>query len=901
MLSKEWLTAYTASRPRPPHTHALLRQARLDGLNSWWALHIIALLPTLLHLSLLLFALGLVVYLWSLEAIVAAFTGTVVGFTLIFYLGTTLLGAIVPFCPFVTEISLYARRIGGAKVGAWLRLHHEHIPSPPTSGIRPDTTLEDIRAVSWLAENARDPIAIDCSYQCLSGVRVPKSPTASDAAYPYSYIRLWRMSLDHTFPTVLARFSTLLQDGRELATSRGINAARYARALVEMVSFLDTTDMKPEAQPNINHNQKRARPKLDSFPLPSFSDPVGLPPTLSRAELALQTLEGVWRDEHPPFSANAFACLTAAEIRLAVLAANLLGEEKSPQEIPSLEVQGSNEVTGSAAIDILPSRSSVASLRNTYTRALVRAAVQLRYHSDGRTPIEPFSLATLLNALRVGASCATFNPEIVPDNLLEVEDYPDGANPEVPTKKHRKKPTIEHDSSFIIPVFTFDHYLRPTELARGPLGCVVRLLGTMSLRARNSGGSSSKSPGAPSWVRLSAARALSALAPVMLERWVFSKVVRSGANPDAVQDSVPRTPDFSNWPQVDVELDIPKLETAITTQLLLIIRTIGPHLERAGAASLAEAAIAEMHRIATTIPYSVHLALRRHVAQDFTPLLEHVAGSGNEGTTLLRSTTKAHILHLLTFEISGKQQPRRTHVSPPSIPLLLRVLQDLPGNAPLVRTVLKYVVDRVRDTSNNIAYLRQFTHSDQGYASLAAIGIVHEDYVEHVVNAILQITHLALNGGAKARGEKYTLGTSAISGFLDSISLVVRHTAQLFDKQNHRHLHSFGRNMISALNRIEPSAAQVVLEHGALDEVLAALKAHQSRSDTMGSGSGGGSGTGRSNAPTSEYLLAQLCALKGEHLPRLASSWTGQVEEGYGERKTEPFISSDNLALHDED
>ncbi|KAF8599526.1 hypothetical protein BDV93DRAFT_419765, partial [Ceratobasidium sp. AG-I] len=66
MLSKEWLTAYTSSRPRPPHTHALLRQARLNGLNDWWALHIIALLPTLLHLSLLLFAIGLVIYLWTL-------------------------------------------------------------------------------------------------------------------------------------------------------------------------------------------------------------------------------------------------------------------------------------------------------------------------------------------------------------------------------------------------------------------------------------------------------------------------------------------------------------------------------------------------------------------------------------------------------------------------------------------------------------------------------------------------------------------------------------------------------------------------------------------------------------------------------------------------------------------
>ncbi|KAF8601178.1 hypothetical protein BDV93DRAFT_422696, partial [Ceratobasidium sp. AG-I] len=66
MLGKEWLTAFVSSRPRPPQSHALLRQSRLEGLESWWALHIIALLPSLLHMSLFLFAIGLVLYLWTL-------------------------------------------------------------------------------------------------------------------------------------------------------------------------------------------------------------------------------------------------------------------------------------------------------------------------------------------------------------------------------------------------------------------------------------------------------------------------------------------------------------------------------------------------------------------------------------------------------------------------------------------------------------------------------------------------------------------------------------------------------------------------------------------------------------------------------------------------------------------
>ncbi|KAF8594232.1 hypothetical protein BDV93DRAFT_459413, partial [Ceratobasidium sp. AG-I] len=66
MLAKEWLTAFTASRPRTAHAYTLLHQARLIGLTDWHALNIIDLLPSMLHLALLLFSLGLVLYLWTL-------------------------------------------------------------------------------------------------------------------------------------------------------------------------------------------------------------------------------------------------------------------------------------------------------------------------------------------------------------------------------------------------------------------------------------------------------------------------------------------------------------------------------------------------------------------------------------------------------------------------------------------------------------------------------------------------------------------------------------------------------------------------------------------------------------------------------------------------------------------
>ncbi|KAG8792770.1 hypothetical protein FRC12_004924 [Ceratobasidium sp. 428] len=164
MLGKEWLTAFLASRPRPAHTHALLRQSRLGGLEKWWALHIIALLPSLLHASLLLFAVGLVMYLWILDLAIAAVVAGIVGVTSLFYVITAMLGAIYDHCPFVTQVSGYVRMAIVALFG------RKHADGNPVSKY---PTLRDLQALLWLTNNARDPAVTDCSYQALAGLHRP--------------------------------------------------------------------------------------------------------------------------------------------------------------------------------------------------------------------------------------------------------------------------------------------------------------------------------------------------------------------------------------------------------------------------------------------------------------------------------------------------------------------------------------------------------------------------------------------------------------------------------------------------------------------------------------------------------------------------------------------------------
>ncbi|CAE6473612.1 unnamed protein product [Rhizoctonia solani] len=866
MLSKEWLTAYTASRPRPAHTHALLRQARFDRLNDWWALHIIALLPTMLHLALLLFALGLVVYLWTLNVAVAVFTCTIVALTLVFYLATTLLGAIIPFCPFVTEISRYLRQGFGTWLSKSERLQHlDNVVSERQNG---STTLEDIRAVSWLAENARDPVVVDCSYQALAGIHLSTEANDPNERSEKEF-KEWYKSLEPMFPALIGRFETAIRRGREIASTRGANLARFARAMVEMSAFLDK-NMHSRRPPNHDSGPRLRfrdgiRPRLESL---AFSSSSAVSTIVPRMETALGVLDGVWRDEHPPFSADSYACLTAAELRLVAFNSTLLYDptRSDTSTAPTLDT----------AIDMTPpsqERLSLLALRNMYHRSLARGSVQLRYHSDARTPINSFALISLLDALRLAAKCPGLNSQHIP-------------NGSTPHKPHVAEPgaSLAHSDSkddktpnFIIPVFTSENYLRPTALAQGPLGSIVRVLASTPLHSHSSEIISERYAEGLR-VRLAAVRALAAVAPVVLQQWYTEKVFRVG-NSAASQEPMP-TLDVSNWPDIDTMItDSPKLEGAIASHLLLVIKAVGPHIERAGAMALVEISLAELNRIANTSPFSAHLALRRRASQYFDPLLKFAAMDikAADGRRLMNETTRSHILNLLTFEIAGKNQIPRVPVTPESLPLLLRVTQDVPHHNELIRSVLKYVVSRARETKDNLEYLRVFTHSNQGYQLLLAIGRAHQANIEPVVSAILQIIYVAAGNGVILLQDGIATGTPAIPGLLDAISLVTHHTTRVADKQNYRHLYSLGRSLVSTLQNVGHQSARMILGHQALDELIGALQAQQNRSHSdLHSGETPGPSSKTIPTKSNEYLVNQLLTLKNQHLSDLVSSGATQ-------------------------
>ncbi|KAF9067323.1 hypothetical protein BDP27DRAFT_1155159, partial [Rhodocollybia butyracea] len=63
VLSKQWLRQYLSIITGSARERAFIRQFRFDGLETWRVQSLIGILPVLLHVSLLLFLVGLVIFL----------------------------------------------------------------------------------------------------------------------------------------------------------------------------------------------------------------------------------------------------------------------------------------------------------------------------------------------------------------------------------------------------------------------------------------------------------------------------------------------------------------------------------------------------------------------------------------------------------------------------------------------------------------------------------------------------------------------------------------------------------------------------------------------------------------------------------------------------------------------
>ncbi|KAG8766438.1 hypothetical protein FRC12_006880, partial [Ceratobasidium sp. 428] len=400
MLAKEWLHAFTTSRPRPPKSYALEHQFRLQGLIRWRALEIVDILPTMLHLSLLFFSLGLALYLWTIETGVAIAQVVITATILLFYAGSVLSSAIYTACPFDTQLSKHLRAL----------LQHALLDKPDSENESKDVTTEDtgaettndeLHALLWLMRNARDPEVRKCACHALVGIHNTRSvgpdshsdsgqnpheedggeepgleavadvAEKEDSELPTSASKLTLERYDLSkrlhkrankhFRQAMQR---LLQD---LEGNRGMDAARYANTLPELVYTLET-------HVNEEHN----------------GDQNSYAPEESPAISALNTIDRFWNGDRPGLSPDVYALILAAELRLIEtitlaycsdpLPENLSFSPTSPAALePMSIVYNSTPSTPGVAIQMTsesrqPSQETVSlfQLRARYSRVLVR-------------------------------------------------------------------------------------------------------------------------------------------------------------------------------------------------------------------------------------------------------------------------------------------------------------------------------------------------------------------------------------------------------------------------------------------------------------------------------------------------------------------------------------------------
>ncbi|TFY54950.1 hypothetical protein EVJ58_g8557 [Rhodofomes roseus] len=105
ILAKQWLFDISERLDPSPETCGRQHQYRFHNIRTWRLTAILASLPVLLHISLLLFFTGLIDMLWAVNETVGAVVTSLVGVTVVIYVGTHMLSLLFRTCPYKSSVT----------------------------------------------------------------------------------------------------------------------------------------------------------------------------------------------------------------------------------------------------------------------------------------------------------------------------------------------------------------------------------------------------------------------------------------------------------------------------------------------------------------------------------------------------------------------------------------------------------------------------------------------------------------------------------------------------------------------------------------------------------------------------------------------------------------------------
>ncbi|CUA74187.1 hypothetical protein RSOLAG22IIIB_11023 [Rhizoctonia solani] len=105
MLAKDWCHSFLSNRTGHPWDQALRRQRKWAMIEQWKMQELITVLPSLIHLSLLLFSIGLCLYVWDMNKTTAIPVVCVAGASFAFYVWCSSIASVVALFPYTTIVS----------------------------------------------------------------------------------------------------------------------------------------------------------------------------------------------------------------------------------------------------------------------------------------------------------------------------------------------------------------------------------------------------------------------------------------------------------------------------------------------------------------------------------------------------------------------------------------------------------------------------------------------------------------------------------------------------------------------------------------------------------------------------------------------------------------------------
>lgn len=111
VLTKQWFRSYLSAIPGTALEKVKVRHFRFQGIVAWKVGFIVDLLPVLVHVSLGIFLIGLIIFVFPLDIHIASALIIFAGLTILFYAASVILPIRYPDCPYTISLTIFAGHI----------------------------------------------------------------------------------------------------------------------------------------------------------------------------------------------------------------------------------------------------------------------------------------------------------------------------------------------------------------------------------------------------------------------------------------------------------------------------------------------------------------------------------------------------------------------------------------------------------------------------------------------------------------------------------------------------------------------------------------------------------------------------------------------------------------------